>query len=112
MNLVQKNAIEKIYPYYQKQLRHNNAIDFDDMLIYTIQLFEKHPEILKYYQEQYQYIHVDEYQDTNHIQYCLVKLLSAGHQQHAIQMFAGDGKNGLAHSAVLPKKSTQLRLAI
>ncbi|MDH5680686.1 MAG: UvrD-helicase domain-containing protein [Spirochaetota bacterium] len=68
----------KIYEYYEKKLFENNALDFDDLIIKTIQLFEKDAETLKYYRELFRYVMVDEFQDTNHSQYKLVQLLSAG----------------------------------
>src|SRR5690625_6276906 len=57
-------------------LQKNEALDFDDLIMQTIHLFERVPETLEYYQNRFQYIHVDEYQDTNHAQYYLVKLLA------------------------------------
>lgn len=52
-------------------------MDFDDLIMLTLRLFDKNPDVLTYYQQRYQYIHVDEYQDTNHAQYQLVKLLAS-----------------------------------
>jgi len=69
-----------IYYAYQKKLKENNAVDFDDLLLLTVQLFREHPDVLKYYQEKFKYIMVDEYQDTNHVQYVLIKLLSARYE--------------------------------
>ncbi|MEK7450542.1 MAG: UvrD-helicase domain-containing protein [Patescibacteria group bacterium] len=66
----------RIYIKYQEQLSENNALDFDDLLLKTIELFNKEQEILKKYQNRFQYIMVDEYQDTNHAQYYLTKTLS------------------------------------
>lgn len=66
-----------VYEAYEKKLKRNQALDFDDLIMVTIQLFERVPEVLEYYQRKFQYIHVDEYQDTNHAQYLLVKLLAA-----------------------------------
>ncbi len=65
-----------VYLNYQKLLRRNGALDFDDLLFEVVRLFREHPEILKGYQDQFSYILVDEYQDTNHAQYTLTKLLS------------------------------------
>ena len=73
-----KNAAE-IYEYYQKYLKKNSVLDFDDLMLKTIVLFEKHPEVLAIYQNKFEYIHVDEYQDTNVIQYKLIKMLSEVH---------------------------------
>ena len=66
-----------VYKEYQKRLRKNQALDFDDLIMLTIQLFQRVPEVLEYYQRKFQYIHVDEYQDTNRAQYMLVKLLAS-----------------------------------
>src|SRR5699024_4799290 len=65
-----------VYTEYQKRLRRNNALDFDDLIMTTILLFQRVPEVLEFYQRKFQYIHVDEYQDTNRAQYLLVKLLA------------------------------------
>jgi len=67
----------KVYPIYQEELLRNNALDFDDLLSETVKLFQKFPEVLERYQRLWPYIHVDEYQDTNHAQYMFIKLLSA-----------------------------------
>ena len=66
----------KVYREYQAGLRSNNALDFDDLLVRTVELFEKEPEILAYYQERFRYIMVDEYQDTNQVQFRFVSLLA------------------------------------
>ncbi|MCS1351995.1 DNA helicase PcrA [Mechercharimyces sp. CAU 1602] len=69
-----------IYESYQQTLRSNQSLDFDDLLVETVRLFQQIPEVLDYYQRKFQFIHVDEYQDTNHVQYSLVKLLAARHR--------------------------------
>lgn len=66
-----------VYKKYQEKLRRNNRVDFDDLLMLTVHLFERHEEVLSYYQNKFQYIHVDEYQDTNKAQYRIVKMLAA-----------------------------------
>ncbi len=71
-----ETIVARVYNKYQKELRHNQAMDFDDLIMLTIRLFEESPETLSYYQNKFQYIHVDEYQDTNHAQYTLVNLLA------------------------------------
>ena len=71
------SIIVKVYEEYQKKLMLNNSLDFDDLLMLPIILFNKEKEILKYYQERFKYILIDEYQDTNHVQYILTKMLSA-----------------------------------
>lgn len=68
--------VTKCYRRYQEALHDNQSVDFDDLIMLTLELFEKHPDILEKYQRQFQYIHVDEYQDTNHVQYRLVNLLA------------------------------------
>lgn len=70
----------RVYKHYQKELKENNALDFDDLIFLTVTVFEKFPHILEYYQELFRYIMVDEYQDTNHAQYRLIKMLSAKHK--------------------------------
>jgi DNA helicase II / ATP-dependent DNA helicase PcrA len=74
------NVVADVYTDYQKRLRKNQALDFDDLIMTTIQLFQRVPEVLEYYQRKFQYIHVDEYQDTNRAQYMLVKFLAARFQ--------------------------------
>ncbi|WP_210367260.1 DNA helicase PcrA [Bacillus sp. REN3] len=68
--------VSEVYTEYQRRLRKNNALDFDDLIMTTITLFMRVPDVLEYYQRKFQYIHVDEYQDTNRAQYMLVKLLA------------------------------------
>ena len=69
--------ISEIYEEYQKRLKENDAMDFDDLLVKTVELFQSYPDILDYYQERFRYIMVDEYQDTNTVQFMLVKLLAS-----------------------------------
>ncbi len=69
--------ISEIYEEYQKRLKENDAMDFDDLLVKTVELFQAYPDILDYYQERFRYIMVDEYQDTNTVQFMLVKLLAS-----------------------------------
>ena len=72
-----KKKIAEAYKEYERQLRANNALDFDDLLVKTVQLFQTQPEILEYYQDRFRYIMVDEYQDTNTVQFKLISLLAA-----------------------------------
>ncbi|MBQ9983515.1 MAG: UvrD-helicase domain-containing protein [Lachnospiraceae bacterium] len=72
-----KMQIARVYNEYQQRLKQNNALDFDDLLYKTVELFQFHPEILDSYQERFRYIMVDEYQDTNHIQFLLIKQLAS-----------------------------------
>ena len=69
--------VSSAYREYQTVLMNNNALDFDDLIARTVELFEKHPQVLEYYQERFRYIMVDEYQDTNTAQFRLVELLSS-----------------------------------
>lgn len=71
-----QETVSKIYPFYQRILKENNALDFDDLIGRVLEVFDKNPDILKKYQEKYKYILVDEYQDTNQAQYILTKKLS------------------------------------
>ena len=71
-----KQKIAKVYREYEKQLRSNNALDFDDLLVKTVQLLQTQPDVLEYYQERFRYIMVDEYQDTNTVQFKLISILA------------------------------------
>ncbi|WP_040952523.1 DNA helicase PcrA [Gorillibacterium massiliense] len=73
--------VAKVYRLYQKKLRANNSLDFDDLIMTTIQLFTEVPEVLDFYQNKFQYIHVDEYQDTNRAQYMLCRMLADKHHR-------------------------------
>ena len=72
-----ENKIADVYEMYQKRLKENNALDFDDLIFKTVELFKSNPEVLEFYQRKFKYIMVDEYQDTNGAQYELVKLLAS-----------------------------------
>ena len=72
--------IAKAYARYQQQLKDNNALDFDDIIYVTVQLLQQNPDVREYYQRKFRYILVDEYQDTNHMQYLLTSLLAGGYQ--------------------------------
>ncbi len=72
-----QQKIAEVYEEYEKQLRANNALDFDDLLVKTVQLFQTQADVLENYQERFRYIMVDEYQDTNTVQFELVRLLSS-----------------------------------
>lgn len=71
-----KQKIAKVYEEYDKQMRANNALDFDDLLTKTVQLFQTQPDVLENYQERFRYIMVDEYQDTNTVQFKLISILA------------------------------------
>lgn len=74
------NAYKRIMDKYNEKLIENNLLDFDDLILLTIEVFEKNPKILQYYQAKYEYVLVDEFQDTSNIQYDLVKMISIAHQ--------------------------------
>ena len=71
-----EKVVKEVYEKYNIKLQKNNSVDFDDLLLLPIELFKKHPDVLKKYQDLYKYILIDEYQDTNEAQYILTKLLS------------------------------------
>lgn len=107
----QEELIGQIYEEYEKRLKKNNALDFDDLLLKTVELFEARDDVLLNYQERFKYIMVDEYQDTNRVQFELVKLLSAkyrnlcvvGDDDQSIYKFRGaDIHNILDFEKVFP----------
>ena len=71
-------SIAKAYMKYQARLKENDALDFDDIIYVTVELLQQHPEVLKFYQNKFRYVLVDEYQDTNHMQYLLTSMLAGG----------------------------------
>ena len=75
-----EQRVASVYEQYQKRLKANDALDFDDLIMKTVELFQKVPEVLEFYQKKFKYIHVDEYQDTNRSQYMLVRMLADGYQ--------------------------------
>jgi len=75
-----EEQVSRIYARYAERLKRNNALDFDDLLIKPIELFLQYPDILKFYQEYFKYLMIDEYQDTNKAQYLVSKMLAAGHR--------------------------------
>lgn len=107
-----KKKIAMAYREYQIQLKKNNALDFDDLLCKTVELFEKNPDILEYYQKRFLYIMVDEYQDTNLVQFRLISLLGGetqnicvvGDDDQSIYRFRGaDIRNILGFEVQYPK---------
>jgi DNA helicase II / ATP-dependent DNA helicase PcrA len=75
-----EGIVSKVYALYQKKLKQNNSLDFDDLIMTTIELFKEVPEVLDFYQNKFQYIHVDEYQDTNRAQYMLCQMIADKHK--------------------------------
>jgi len=72
--------IARAYDEYQKRLRAANALDFDDIILLTVRLLQEHEDVREYYQKKFRYVLIDEYQDTNHLQFLLAKLLSGGYE--------------------------------
>ena len=72
--------IARAYRKYQRQLKENNAVDFDDIILLTVKLLQEHEDVRRYYQRKFRYVLVDEYQDTNHLQYLLTGLLAGGYE--------------------------------
>ncbi len=75
-----QEKIAEVYLEYQKELKKNNALDFDDLIVKTVELFQSCPDVLEYYQDRFRYILVDEYQDTNTVQFKLISLLAKKYQ--------------------------------
>lgn len=87
-----KEKIGIIYELYQKRLKENNAIDFDDIINFTIKILTENPDVLEYYSEKFKYILVDEYQDTNKAQFMLISLLASRHGNITV---VGDNDQGI-----------------
>ena len=88
-----KEKIGQVYELYQKRLRENNAIDFDDIINYTIDILSEIPDVLQYYTEKFKYVLVDEYQDTNKAQFTLVTILASRYGNITV---VGDNDQGIA----------------
>jgi DNA helicase II / ATP-dependent DNA helicase PcrA len=86
------NIVSRVYPVYQEGLKNNNALDFDDLIMKTVELFNKNPVVLDYYCDRFKYILVDEYQDVNFAQYQLVQLLAAKYRNICV---VGDPDQGI-----------------
>ena len=87
-----KEKIANIYTLYQKRLKENNAIDFDDIINFTIKILTENPDVLEYYSEKFKYVLVDEYQDTNKAQFTLISLLAARYGNITV---VGDNDQGI-----------------
>lgn len=107
-----QKKIVGIYQEYQKQLKKNNALDFDDLLCKTVELFQYNPDVLEYYQNRFRYIMVDEYQDTNTVQFCFISMLAkkyknlcvVGDDDQSIYKFRGANiQNILGYEKVFPE---------
>lgn len=93
-----KKKYAAVYKEYQKRLRNNNALDFDDLIFKTVELFQNCPDVLEYYQRRFQYIMVDEYQDTNTVQFRLISILSSsknaeGQKEHNLCVVGDDDQS-------------------
>ncbi len=93
-----EEKIAQVYELYQKKLKQNNALDFDDLIFKTVDLFRKEPEVLEFYQRKFRYIMVDEYQDTNKAQYEFIKLLAKKFKNICV---VGDDDQCLAEGTLL-----------
>ncbi|MDE2839134.1 MAG: UvrD-helicase domain-containing protein [Chloroflexota bacterium] len=87
-----EEAAARVYRRYQDTLRNANALDFNDLIMFVVQLFREFPDVREHYQDRFRYIMVDEYQDTNHAQYELVRLLSAKYRNLCV---VGDDDQGI-----------------
>ena len=87
-----KETISQVYEIYQRKLKENNAIDFDDIINYTIKILSENPDILEYYSDKFEYVLVDEYQDTNKAQFTLISILAARHGNITV---VGDNDQGI-----------------
>jgi DNA helicase-2/ATP-dependent DNA helicase PcrA len=87
-----EETLAKVYSFYQKKLQAQSALDFDDLIMLTVKIFQTFPLVLEKYQNFFQYIMIDEYQDTNHAQYLLTKLLAQKHRQICV---VGDDWQGI-----------------
>lgn len=91
-NDFRKGTIGKVYELYQKRLRENNAIDFDDIINYTIKILTENQDVLEYYTEKFKYVLVDEYQDTNKAQFMLISILASKYGNITV---VGDNDQGI-----------------
>jgi DNA helicase-2/ATP-dependent DNA helicase PcrA len=98
----------KVYREYQAYLKENNALDFDYLIMFTVNLLQKFPEVLEFYQDKFRYILVDEYQDTNHSQYMLTKMLAAKHKNICV---GGDADQCLPAGTLLKTPHGGARVA-
>ena len=102
-----KMKIAKVYREYEAQMKANNALDFDDLLVKTVQLLQTQPDVLESYQERFRYIMVDEYQDTNTVQFQLVSLLAGKYKNLPILEFIGRIDQTVS---VMGEKTTEVAL--
>lgn len=81
---LRNHTYARLYALYEEKLKKNNALDFDDLLLKTVELFRQDKEVLAYYQNRYRYLMVDEYQDTNMVQFEFIRAMVATHQNIAV----------------------------
>lgn len=106
-NNFKEKKIAQVYEMYQKRLKENNALDFDDLIFKTVELFKKDKETLEFYQRKFQYIMVDEYQDTNRVQYELVRLLADKYKNICV---VGDDDQCLVEGALLETENGKVKI--
>lgn len=115
---LRSSHIARIYARYQKQLKENNALDFDDIILVTVQLLQQFDDVRKYYQRKFRYVLVDEYQDTNNLQYLLTSMLAGGYENicvvgdddQSIYRFRGATIENILNFEKQYKKSRTIRL--
>ena len=99
---IRAQHIARAYGKYQTRLKDNNALDFDDIIYITVQLLQQNEDVLQYYQRKFRYVLVDEYQDTNHMQYLLTSLLAGGHENICV----AHGSSAWNRTTVPPRPSS------
>ena len=102
-----EKKIAEVYKLYQKRLKENNALDFDDLIFKTVELFKKDKETLEFYQRKFQYIMVDEYQDTNGVQYELVRMLAEKHRNICV---VGDDDQCLVEGTLVETEDGSVKI--
>ncbi|WP_459480037.1 UvrD-helicase domain-containing protein [Clostridium saccharoperbutylacetonicum] len=102
-----EKKIADVYEMYQKRLKENNALDFDDLIFKTVELFKNNPEVLEFYQNKFKYIMVDEYQDTNGAQYQLVKLLASKYKNICV---VGDDDQCMVEGTLVSAEGKDIKI--
>lgn len=102
-----EKKIADVYEMYQKRLKENNALDFDDLIFKTVELFKSNKETLEFYQRKFQYIMVDEYQDTNKVQYELIRLLAESHKNICV---VGDDDQCLVEGTLIESENGKVNI--
>ncbi|MCF0146820.1 MAG: UvrD-helicase domain-containing protein [Clostridium sp.] len=102
-----EKKIADVYEMYQKRLKENNALDFDDLIFKTVELFKSNKETLEFYQRKFQYIMVDEYQDTNKVQYELIRLLAESHKNICV---VGDDDQCLVEGTLIEGENGKIKI--